>query len=783
MIAKVLVDVKAKNVNKTYDYLVPEQLRNFIEVGARVIVSFGNRTVMGFILELTQSSEYNKDLKLLNRLLDIESYLTQELIDLAKELAFKDNNLLINVLETMLPSVLKVIYKPKIKLNNFEELTEELKDTFRYHSQVLLENIDESLYPMVAKAINLGSLSQVYEIQDKRRNLSKRFVKLTSKKEGLVTLKQQSVLDYLERKRNNEELLMILLKKVSITQSVVNTLEKKGFLEVFEKEVYRKITSAHETLDKKIDLSAAQKEVYDTLCMNMHHHKTFLLHGVTGSGKTEVYIKAIEKVVQEGKSVILLVPEIALTPVMISRFKSKFKEKVAALHSGLSALEKYDEWRRIIVKEARIVIGARSACFAPLNDLGLVIIDECHESTYKQTTGVIYYAIDVLLSRAKKYNCPVLMGSATPNIDSYARAKKGYYDLLELPHRAMNSSMPKVEVIDMLDEFKSGNNSPFSKKMIDEINQRLISKEQTILMMNRRGYANFVICRECGYVYKCPNCDISLTYHEYSHSLKCHYCNHEETVPQKCSKCGSTELNYLGSGTQKIEKQLREIFKEAKILRMDNDTTRRKNSHEKILKQFEREGDILIGTQMIAKGLDFPKVTLVGIIQADSNLFLPDFRAAEKTFQLIMQVSGRAGRREIEGKVIIQALNKEHYAIKYACENDYLGFYQYEMKIRRLAKYSPFYYLINVQFKGDKIRDVYFLANEFSKLIKRKHAQEVIVLGPAIDQTRKINQKYEAQVLIKYREQGRIDSEVVQIIDSLEKKHVSIVLDRYLNVG
>ncbi len=550
-----------------------------------------------------------------------------------------------------------------------------------------------------------------------------------------------------------------------------------------EKEVFRKVDTLYPVENREIILNDQQEQVFNAIIGSLERYKTFLLHGVTGSGKTEVYLKAIEQTIKLDKTVILLVPEISLTPMMISRFKSRFKQMVATLHSGLTSLEKYDEWRRIIRKEAKIVIGARSACFAPLENVGLIIVDECHESTYKQTSNLIYYAVDILDRRAKMQNCPLVLGSATPNIDFYARAHKGYYQLLEIPSRALNAKMPVIEVVSMLEEFKNGNISPFSNVLVNEITLRLERKEQVILLMNRRGYANFVICRECGHVFKCPNCDISLTYHEFSHSLKCHYCNHEESVPTTCARCGSKELNFMGSGTQKIEKYLRETFPSAKLYRMDNDTTRTKNAHEIILNKFTKDGDILIGTQMIAKGLDFPKVTLVGIIQADANLFVPDFRAPEKTFQLIMQVSGRSGRRNIEGKVIIQALNPEHYAIKFACDNDYLGFYQHEMKIRRISRYSPFYYLIDVIFSGKQVRDVFYSGIEFAKALRRTLSDQAIILGPALDRTFKINNLYQASVLIKYREEEHLDEIINTNVDKLMKDEISILVDRYPSVG
>jgi len=781
MIAQVLVDVKSKNVNKTYDYFVPETFRNFIELGARVVVPFGNRKIMGFVLGFSEETEFKKELKSIFKVLDLESYLNKELIDLAKELSKESNDLLINVLETMLPSALKVIYKPKIIVKNYSNLSEKLQELLKYQTQIYLESIPQELYSEINSEIKKDNLVQSYDIKEKQRNLSKRFVKLTSKPIEKITEKQSKVIEYLKEKA--EEVYIILKKQTNISDSVISTLEKNGYVEIFDKEVYRNIESKYESKKGIVTLNPIQEEIYKKIINEKNKAKTFLLHGVTGSGKTEIYFKAIENVIEDNKDVLLLVPEIALTPMMISRFKEKFSHLVAALHSGLSSGEKYDEWRRIIRKEAKIVIGARSACFAPLEKIGLIIVDECHESSYKQTSGLIYYAIDVLERRSKYHQAPLVLGSATPNIESYARAKKGYYELLEIKERALNAKMPQVEVVNMLEEFKQGNSSPLSIKLVDEINNRLEKKEQIILLINRRGFANFVICRECGFVFKCPNCDISLTYHEFSHSLKCHYCNHEEKTPHVCSKCGSKELSFMGSGTQRIEKYLYENFPSAKVYRMDNDTTRKKNSHETILNKFSKDGDILIGTQMIAKGLDFPKVTLVGIIQADSNLFVPDFRAPEKTFQLIMQVSGRSGRRNIEGNVIIQAMNPEHYAIKYACDNDYQGFYLHEMKIRRLARYSPFYYLINIILTGKQIRDIFFAGLEIAKELKRSFDNKIIVLGPAMDQTMRINNKYQATVLVKYRNEEEISEVINQTIDKYIKEDIFISIDNYSNVG
>ena len=783
MIAKILVDIKSKNVDKTYDYLIPSEYVDILEIGARVIVPFGKRFIMGFCLEIAESSDYKKELKSIERIIDMESYLTEELIQLARSIQLESSALLIKILEAMLPAALKVVYKPKIQVTNMDNLDESIKPIFEYADQVLLESVDKEFYPQIQKEIKKHNIKQIYEIKSRNKALAFKYAKLTRKDVVKITDKQLSVIDYLKSKKNFEANVSNVQKHLGLTSSVINTLEKHGYLTTYYKEQYREVTSLYKSENRDITLNEDQKTAYDRIMADLDTEKVFLLHGVTGSGKTEIYLKVIEKVIEKNQSVIFLVPEISLTPMMMSRFRNRFGKLVAMLHSGLSTLEKYDEWRRVVAKEARIIIGARSACFAPVDDLGLVVIDECHESTYKQDNTPNYYAVDVLKKRIKYHNSVMILGSATPNIDSYARQIRGYYELLDLPKRALNSTLPNIEVVDMKKEFISGNSSTFSIKLQEEIKDRLARKEQVILLLNRRGHSNFVICRNCGHVFQCPNCDISLTYHEYSHSLKCHYCGHDEKIPKKCVKCESEDLRYMGSGTQKVESELHAIYPEARIVRMDNDTTRKKNAHERLLHEFENNGDILLGTQMIAKGLDFPKVTLVGIIQADNNLYIPSFRAPEKTFQLLMQVSGRAGRRGILGKVVIQAFNPEHYAIKYACNNDYLGFYHHEMRIRKLAKYSPFYYMIELKILGPSMRDSFYNGIEIVKHLRRNLNNNAIVLGPAIPVVRRINTKYICEIIIKYRDLGNLNEILNKVLDEYQMNDNYIGIDRFPNIG
>ncbi|MBI9010398.1 MAG: primosomal protein N' [Tenericutes bacterium] len=783
MIAKILVDIKAKNVDKTYDYSIPLEYSDILEIGARVIVPFGKRFTMGFCLEIAESSDYKKELKPIERIIDMESYLTEELIELARSIQVETSALLIKILETMLPAALKVVYKPKIQVINKEDIDESIQSVFEYTDQVLLESVAKEFYPQIQKEIKKHNIKQIYDIKSKNKSLSYKFAKLTNKPIDKISEKQMSVVNYLKKKKNLEANVSNTQKSLCITSSVINTLEKHGYVKTYYKEQYREVSSLYKSVDKDVVLNEDQEVAYKRIMEELGNEFIFLLHGVTGSGKTEIYLKVIEKVIEKNQSVIYLVPEIALTPMMMSRFRNRFGKLVAMLHSGLSTLEKYDEWRRVVAKEARIIIGARSACFAPVDDLGLVVIDECHESTYKQDNTPNYYAVEVLKKRIKYHNAVMILGSATPNIDSYARQIRGYYELLDLPKRAINSTLPQVEVVDMKKEFISGNSSTFSLKLQEEIKERLEKKEQVILLLNRRGHSNFIICRNCGHVFQCPDCDISLTYHEYSHSLKCHYCGHDEKIPKKCVKCESEDLRYMGSGTQKVEGELGLLFPNAKIVRMDNDTTRKKNAHERLLHEFENNGDILLGTQMIAKGLDFPRVTLVGIIQADNNLYISNFRAPEKTFQLLMQVSGRAGRRGILGKVVIQAFNPDHYAIKYACNNDYLGFYHHEMRIRKLAKYSPFYYMVELKIMGPSMRDSFYNGIEIVKHLKRNLNNKPIVLGPAIPEVRRIKTKYICEIIIKYRDLGNLNEVLNDVLDKYQMNENYIRIDRFPNVG
>ena len=509
--------------------------------------------------------------------------------------------------------------------------------------------------------------------------------------------------------------------------------------------------------------------------INLNNFKPYLLHGVTGSGKTEVYMQLIKKVINKNKQALVLVPEISLTPQLVETFKKRFGNDIAILHSHLSKGEKYDEWRRIVRKEVNIVIGARSAVFAPLTNVGIIIIDEEHSNTYKQENNPRYNAIDIGLYRAKFYNCPIVLGSATPSIESYTRAKTNIYELLEMKNR-VNNNLPKVTLVDMKEEIRKKNNI-FSQLLKDKINEKLNNNEQVIILLNRRGYTTITTCNNCGFTHKCPNCDIPLTYHLKSKKMVCHYCNYETNKLFKCPNCGSTDIKERGMGTEKLEEEITKEFSKAKVVRMDVDTTRTKQAHKKIITDFENEKyNILIGTQMIAKGLDFPKVTLVGVINGDATLNIPDFRSGERTFQLLNQVAGRAGRSSLLGEVIIQGFNTDHYSLICAKNHDYLSFYNEEMKIRKILKYPPFYNLCLIKIQGINATKC---EEESNKIITylRNNLKDEIILGPTTAMIPKVNNIYHYQIIIKYKDTKKIYQYLKFINDKYANNKITVGID------
>ncbi len=516
-----------------------------------------------------------------------------------------------------------------------------------------------------------------------------------------------------------------------------------------------------------------QQVAVETILQSVQEQQsqTYLLEGITGSGKTEVYLQVIAEVLNQGKTAIMLVPEISLTPQMVQRFKSRFGEHVAVMHSGLSQGEKYDEWRKIERGEAEVVVGARSAIFAPIENIGVIIIDEEHEASYKQEETPRYHARDLAIWRSEYHHCPVVLGSATPSLESRARAQKNVYQRLRLTQRANQAAtLPTIDVVDMRQEVENGNVSSFSMSLQEKLQERLEKNEQSVLLLNRRGYSSFVMCRDCGYVLPCPNCDISLTLHMDSKTMKCHYCGHEERIPYRCPNCGQDKIRYYGTGTQKVEEELQTLLPDSRILRMDVDTTRRKGAHEKILRTFgEGQADILLGTQMIAKGLDFPNVTLVGVLNADTALNLPDFRSSERTFQLLTQVSGRAGRAEKPGEVIIQSFNPEHYAIQLAKAQDYEDFYTKEMYIRHRGDYPPYYFTVQITASHPEENEAAKQMFQIATKLKQGLSPQAILLGPTPNAIMRVNNRYFYQVIIKYKQEPMLQPLLKEILTDTQR--------------
>lgn len=778
MIANVIVDVKVKNVNKPFSYLVPSYLEDVIEVGMRVKVPFGMREVMGYVINLQTDVTVPQELKPIIDILDMTPSLTPELIDLAFTMSRDTSSYLISCIQAMLPAAIKARYEKKlVKLT--DALNPNLAVYFHNKDVINIDVVKKEDYKYLKQAINNHELDLVYEIKDKLNVKYETYLELI-KDEEVTGHKQKQIIE--ELKMNGRLKKSDLIKLLKVSSQSIKSLVKKGIVKEINEEVFRTPYSDILTDRSKHILNYDQLKAFNRIKESIisKQGEIFLLHGVTGSGKTEVYLHVIEEVVKLGKEAIMLVPEISLTPQIVQLFKQRFGNQVAVLHSGLSLGEKYDEWRKIRNKDVKIVVGARSAVFAPFTNIGVIIIDEEHELTYKQDDMPKYHAIEIAKIRAKTYNATLVLGSATPSLESYARAVKQVYTLLELPKRATLTRLPKASIVNMTSEFKRGNLSIFSEQLKEAIIDRLNKHEQIILLLNRRGYENFLLCRSCGYTVMCQNCDISLTYHKASKRLKCHYCGFEIPIVTECPKCHSKHIKGFGYGTQKVEEELIKEFPEARIIRMDVDTTSNKGDHDRIITLFkEKQADILLGTQMIAKGLDFEDVTLVGVLLADTSLRLPDFRASERTFQLIMQVAGRAGRHKENSEVIIQTYNPQHYAITLASEHKFLEFFNKEMKVRKLGKYSPYYYLTQIIVQSEVFQDTLKEGNKIVNYLKGQISSEAIVLGPVVPQIKRLNNLYSTQIIIKYKQEKQLPEALEYILNSYQDSPVNVIIDRY----
>ena len=745
MIASVIVDVKAKQVNRSFDYLVPPHLENVIKVGYRVKVVFGKRVLMGFVVELKNTTTFKKTLKPISDLVDVYPVLNEEFIELAKFIANNNFSYYAVALQTMIPTALKIKYQKVAKVN---EIPLELKHIFNGRKEIIIDNRPLDEQKLIYEAYDKGLVELDTKFKKNRNEKMIEYIYVLdetikpSSKQGVLLL--ETLLEIGEAVPIN-----VLVEDSGFSKTVIKTLINKGIAGSYKKEV---LPEGENLVTEKLNhtLNESQEKCYKSV--NLNSNDTYLLHGVTGSGKTLVYIKWIEDVLKSGKEALMLVPEISLTPQITAIFKGCFGDDVAILHSRLTVSEKYNAWKKILNKEVKIVVGARSAIFAPLDNLGIIIIDEEHESSYVQDNNPKYNALEIASIRAKTHNCPLILGSATPNVNDYYKAINGDYVLLNMPNRANNKTLPEKTIVDMTLELKMGNKSVFSnilkKKIVDVYNK----KEQSILFLNRRGYSSFVMCRSCGEVIDCPHCDVSLTYHASTNTLKCHHCGFSRPNVTNCPKCGSSRIRFVGSGTEKILEELNNILPEAKVLKMDLDTVSKTSDYEEMFKTFKNhDADILIGTQMITKGLDFADVTLVGVLNADLALHYPSYDATMTAYNLIEQVSGRAGRGEKNGEVIIQTYKPDHFVIKTAYQNDYDAFFKKEINNRMINNMPPFSSVIEIMVcSSDASRAHEEAKNIIYALNSVKIESEV--LGPAEALPFKLNDIFRFTIQVKAKE-------------------------------
>ena len=744
--AGIIIDQAHPALDKIYHYIIPKNLMGEIRLGMRVLVPFGtgNKTIEGYVMSLDKETQvpYSR-LKVIKKLMDTFPLILPGLIPLVWWMKKEYHCFTIEAIRCFLP--------PGLRSN-------------------IGSKVEKIVFLNVEKDIN----KKIAAVEARSRYMAE-ILRILDQEDGIPLAELADMAG-------------------GAPLSSFKNLEKRGWILLSEQKVYRNPWEQPISLvESNIELTSEQKMAIHTIGQGISRSQgNFLLHGVTGSGKTEVYMHLVGKTLRKQKRAIILVPEISLTPQTVEHFKRRFGEEVAILHSRLSLGERFDEWRRIYNSEANIVVGARSAIFAPIKNLGMVIIDEAHEDSYKSESSPRYNTIDLAVQRCKEQKAVLVLGSATPSLNDFYLSEQRQYTRISMNYRIDKKPLPKVEVVDMRLEIKKGNRSIFSKRLYDGLREVLFNRDQAIILLNRRGYAQFVSCRSCGYVVKCNNCDISLTYHSKNRILKCHYCGNTKPYPRVCPECESLYIKNFGIGTQRVEQEINKLIPSARIVRMDMDTTSTKGSHQKILAAFRRkEYDILLGTQMVAKGLDFPDVTLVGVIAADTSLNLPDYRSSEKTFQLITQVAGRAGRGQKEGRVIVQTYQPEHYAIQYASGLDYNGFYDEEIQIREQFMYPPFCHIIRILITGENERAIIDTAIGIEKWLRHNSNIDAIIkaglieLGTYPAPLERIKNKYRWHVLIRIRNEGifreRYHEAVDQCLKEFQNISHTIMVDFYPN--
>ena len=718
MIAKVIVDISNDAVDRVFDYIALENT----QIGMRVKVPFAHRNVLGYVIGLSETSEYDQSkLKPIIENLESVPKLKPEILNLCKFLAEHFFLRLSDCIKLVLPSC--------VRLDSQREQTS--------YSLSLIQDIETAINIIGKRAKN-----------------------------------QLSVVSFLSAEGEADFTKLVEM----FGRSSVNALVEKG---IVLKTAKRRMRAPECVLEKenKKTLTKSQQSAVDIIT---NQNKTFLLQGVTGSGKTEVYMTIIEKALSENKTAIMLVPEISLTPQMMNRFNSRFPGLVAVLHSGLTDGERFDEWDRIFSGSAKVILGARSAVFAPTENLGVIIIDEEHDGSYISESNPRFETHSVAEFRARYNKCPLILGSATPSIESSKKARDGKYVLVELPERINGLQMPKIEIVDMVNEIMDGNSTPYSKSLIANLNMAVENKKQSILFINRRGFASFMLCRECGYRAKCDDCEVSLVYHKEDKELKCHFCGRRYRALTNCPNCNSENIKYGALGTERVCEDLKEMFGSIPIFRMDNDTTRGKNGHKKILEEFSRTTpSILVGTQMIAKGHDYPNVAFVGILDADVSLYNSDYKSNERTFQLVTQVAGRAGRKNNDGYVVLQTYAPKHYVYRFAENYDYRSFFDKELNLRQTTGFPPFSTILRIlvsSVSDNRAKEVTKKIYDKALEIKQKYNKDIIFLQAMPSPVKRIQTKYRYQILTRFTPSDTITSEFFKISDMLEKD-VSIFVE------
>ncbi|HZJ44652.1 MAG TPA: primosomal protein N' [Pyrinomonadaceae bacterium] len=797
------------HVNQTFTYKLTAEQAVVATLGARIVVPFGNKFLTGYIVGLKEETDLapallSKEIREAKDIVDTVPVCNEEILAITQWVS--------EYYASPWGEVIKAALPPGISpaIHEFYSLTDGGK-TF------LKEHVDDTLELKVLSSINKAGQLQKEQLTELAGNKLSRLLReleqnglvkraqststmfVRSKLGSYVRLLDQNLeiselklttaqLRILEALKTGPALLQSLLKQAQAAASTIGTLEKRGLIERYTDTVRRDpLADFRPRENEEYVLTGAQQTALTRIeeAVATGEYSPFLLHGVTGSGKTEVYIRAMRAAVDRGRSAMMLVPEIALTPVFSRRLRSQFGDRVAIFHSSLQRGERFDEWTRVRNGDARVVIGTRSAVFAPVENLGLIVVDEEHESSYRQQESPYYSGRDTAIVRAQRASATVVLGSATPSLESYYNARNGKYTYLSLPERIGARPMAQASLIDMREVFaESGKPGVFSSQLIDAIRATHQRGEQSIILLNRRGYSSFILCRSCGETVQCPNCDVTLTYHRSERVIVCHYCDHRQAVPSACPHCAKKYIYFVGEGTEQIEEILQQLIPELKIARIDRDTTTQRRRFEKSLNDFsEGRLDTLVGTQMLAKGHDFPNVTLVGVVSVDAGLALADFRAAERTFQLITQVAGRAGRGELPGRVLIQTYHPYHYALRHSCAQDYEGFYTEEMRYRQNHSYPPFVALASILVRGQDLNRVREDAHTVRRALDRANADRRLrILGPAPAPLARLKGEHRFQLLLKSRTRKRlrevVDVSMRQLVsDGLNLRSINLEID------